>query len=155
MIVTLTFAAALGSGLIAGLLFTFSNFAMKAFSELPPNQGISAMKKINTVIINPLFLGIFMGTALLSAFFIINYFFQWLPGNSKWTLTGGYLYLFGVFIITVAVNVPLNNQLDSVDSDQSEGISFWKNYLTFWTRWNHVRTVAAISASSAFMLALI
>lgn len=42
-----TFIAALGSASMAGLFFAFSNFAMTAFSKLPPAIGIAAMQSIN------------------------------------------------------------------------------------------------------------
>ncbi len=52
--------AAIGSGLMAGLFFTFSNFAMKALLKLPPSSGAAAMQSINITIINPWFPAIFM-----------------------------------------------------------------------------------------------
>jgi uncharacterized membrane protein len=48
-----TFLATLGSALMAGLFFTFSNTAMTAFSKLPPPTGIAAMQSINVWILNP------------------------------------------------------------------------------------------------------
>ena len=46
MLTTLAiFAAALGSGLMAGLFFIFSVCIMQALSRLPPEQGIAAMKR--------------------------------------------------------------------------------------------------------------
>lgn len=63
----LTVAAALGSGLIAGVFFAFSNFVMKALSRVPSAEGLAAMQSINVMVLNPLFLGVFMGTAALCA----------------------------------------------------------------------------------------
>ena len=37
-------AAAIGSGLIAGIFFAFSTFIMQAFARLPADQGIAAMQ---------------------------------------------------------------------------------------------------------------
>ena len=48
----LTFAAALGSGIVTGILFAFSNFVMKALARVPLAQGISAMQSINVVVLN-------------------------------------------------------------------------------------------------------
>ena len=62
-----TVLAALGSGLVAGLFFGFSTAVMKALARLPPAQGMKAMQDINVVILNPVFLAVFMGTALISA----------------------------------------------------------------------------------------
>ena len=52
-ILPITVLAAVGSGLMAGLLFAFSNFVMKALTRLPPEQGMAAMQLINVTIINP------------------------------------------------------------------------------------------------------
>lgn len=38
----LTFLAALGSGLIAGVFFAFSAFVMKAFARLPPGAATAS-----------------------------------------------------------------------------------------------------------------
>jgi uncharacterized membrane protein len=43
-ILPITVLAAVGSGLMAGLLFAFSNFVMKALTRLPPEQGMAAMQ---------------------------------------------------------------------------------------------------------------
>lgn len=59
-------AALLGAGLIGGLFFAFSSFVMKALSEIAPAEGIHAMQSINRVVINPAFLGVFLGTAAVS-----------------------------------------------------------------------------------------
>ena len=59
----LTLIAALGSGLMAGFFFAFSVSVMKALGRLPPAQGIAAMQSINVVVINPVFLIAFFGTA--------------------------------------------------------------------------------------------
>ena len=58
--------ALLGSALIGGVFFAFSSFVMKALARAPSSEGIAAMQSINVVVINPSFLSVFLGTALLS-----------------------------------------------------------------------------------------
>lgn len=77
VLIAATFAAALGGGLIAGTFFAFSAFVMGALKRLPPAQGIAAMQSINVVVINPLFLGVFLGTAALSLALLVAAFFGW------------------------------------------------------------------------------
>lgn len=62
----LTLLAIIGTGLIAGTFFVFSVAIMPAFRRLPGAEGLAAMQSINVVIQNPIFLGVFMGTALIS-----------------------------------------------------------------------------------------
>ena len=59
----LTLVAALGCGLIAGVFFAFSTFVMRALARLSPSEGIAAMQSINITVLNPWFLGAFLGTA--------------------------------------------------------------------------------------------
>ncbi|MEO1331251.1 MAG: hypothetical protein AAFW46_16495, partial [Pseudomonadota bacterium] len=60
-------ASALGAGVMAGVYFTFSVFAMRAFAELPPADGAAAMRAINRVILRSAFLPLFFATTILSA----------------------------------------------------------------------------------------
>jgi uncharacterized membrane protein len=64
------------------------------------------------------------------------------------------LYLVGTFLVTMVGNVPLNDALAIADSNSAEGATLWAKYLTNWTFWNHVRTVAAIAAATLFAIAL-
>ena len=64
--------SAIGSGLVGGIFFAFSTFIMKALHRLPPAQGIAAMQSINVVVINPLFLAAFFGTAITCAILTIT-----------------------------------------------------------------------------------
>jgi uncharacterized membrane protein len=63
LIVALSVATALGSGLVAGFFFAFSICVMRALGRLPPEQGIAAMQSINVVVLNPWFFTAFFGTA--------------------------------------------------------------------------------------------
>lgn len=150
-----TFAVALGSGLIAGTFFVFSVAIMSAFRRLPANEGIAAMQSINIVIINPIFLGLFLGTGLLSAGLAIFAFMPWEMPRSGYVLAGAILYLLGCLLVTMALNVPLNNALAIADPQTAAGQEVWRNYLSNWTFWNHVRTAASLAASASFILALI
>jgi uncharacterized membrane protein len=151
LLLPVTFLAALGCGLIAGVFFAFSNFVMKALDR---TQGISAMQSINVLVLNPLFLGIFVGTAVACGFLGIYSLLHWQSPGSVYLLAGGALYLFGTFGVTAAFNVPLNNTLARVDASKPEAIHAWRSYVTVWTRWNHVRTIAALAAAAALTIAL-
>lgn len=73
----LTLIAALGSGLMAGFFFAFSVSVMKALGRLPPAQGIAAMQSINVVVINPMFLVAFFGTAAVCVALAISALSTW------------------------------------------------------------------------------
>jgi uncharacterized membrane protein len=151
---SLTFTAAIGCGLIAGVFFAFSTFVMPALARLQPDRGIAAMQLINITSINPLFMLALLGTAVACIFLTIMLLLKWHQPDAAYLLVGGLLYLVGTVGVTIAFNVPLNYALAIVKPDSAEGATLWARFLTDWTFWNHVRTLAAIAAAVAFTIAL-
>src|SRR5262245_17612918 len=149
----LILAAALGAGLVAGIFFAFSAFIMAALERLPPEGGISAMQSINVTVLNPVFFFVFFGTAVAALLLAIAAFAGWSP-RPPYLIAGALLYLAGTIFVTMAFNVPLNNKLAATGAKSAEGASVWKTYLSAWTTWNHVRTIAALAACALFILAL-
>ncbi len=88
-LVVLTVFAVLGSGLMAGIFFTFSAFAMRALGRLPPDQGVRAMQSINIVILNPLFFLVFFGTAAVSVVLVALPLFGWGGSHPSLLVLGG------------------------------------------------------------------
>ena len=154
MIEALNFLAALGSGLIGGVFFAFSAFVMAALGRLPPDQGVSAMQAINVAVLNPWFLAAFFGTAAACAVLAIAVFFRWSEPGAILLLAGSLLYLVGTILVTLRLNVPLNDALAAARPEDAESAVLWKRYLTEWTAWNHLRTAASLAAAAAFILAL-
>lgn len=154
LLFTLTLLAALGSGLIAGAFFIFSVAVMRAFERLPANEGMAAMQMINVVILNPIFLGVFMGTALVSAVVGVFGVMNFSATSGKFLIAGALFYFVGCFLVTMIFNVPLNNALMAANIATSEGHEVWKNYLSTWTFWNHVRTLASLAATASFILGI-
>lgn len=150
----LTLIAALGCGLVAGVFFAFSTFVMPALARLPPAQGIAAMQSINVKAINPLFMGALFGTAAGCAWLGVIALQSWHEPGAVYLLAGSLLYLAGTVGVTIGLNVPLNNALAAVRTDSVEGAKLWRQYLSRWTAWNHLRTVAALAAAAAFTIAL-
>lgn len=150
----LMLVAALGCGLVAGVFFAFSTFVMLALARLQPPQGIAAMQSINITAINPLFMTAIFGTAAACIYLAISSLLKWHQPGAVYLLVGSLLYLVGTVGVTIAFNVPLNDVLAIVDPNSTEGANLWARYLTDWTMWNHVRTVAAIAAAALFTIAL-
>lgn len=150
----LILVAALGCGLVAGVFFAFSTFVMPALARLQPPQGIAAMQSINITAINPLFMLALFGTAFACLFLAVSVLFKWHQPSAFYLLAGSLLYLVGAIGVTSAFNVPLNDALAIVKPDSSEGATLWARYLTNWTFWNHVRTIAALAAAALFTISL-
>jgi uncharacterized membrane protein len=140
---------------MAGLFFVFSNFAMRALAQLPANYGCAAMQAINVKIINPWFLALFLGTGICSLLSLALAALNMNKPASTWIISGSLLYLVGCLVITFACNVPLNNKLAAIDPEHPGSPAQWQEYVDQWTPWNHVRTIATLAATTAFIIAVI
>jgi uncharacterized membrane protein len=150
----ITFIAAIGCGLVAGVFFAFSTFVMPALARLQPVQGIAAMQSINITAINPLFMAVLFGTAAVCIFLTVLSLPKWHQLGSAYLLMGSLLYIIGTVLVTIAFNVPLNDSLAKVEPSSAEGANLWVSYLANWTAWNHIRTVTALTAAGAFIRAI-
>lgn len=141
----LALVAAIGSGMVGGIFFIFSTTIIAALDRGPAEQAVAVMQSINHVILQPLFLGLFVGTALVGIAVVAA-----APGDPlAWT--GAVLYVVGSLGLTRAVNIPLNNALDAAPGG---GAAAWEAFRPRWMVGNHVRTVASIAAAVAFTLAV-
>jgi len=147
-------AAAIGSGLVAGIFFAFSTFVMTAFSRIPTEQGIAAMNSINVTIVRSPFMLLFVPTGILCVVIAMLAFMNWRGSTSALMLAGASLYIVASFLSTIVFNVPMNDALARVSGNGPDAAQVWTTYLTDWTWWNHVRTGASLLASVAFARAL-
>lgn len=132
---------AVSSGLMAGVYLAFSVVIMKSLATLSRRQGIDAMNVINELILKTAFMPLFFGSSVLALAMIITSIWFQSEAGAGGTLTAGLIYLFGMFVSTAAVNVPLNNKLANVSGDGEEAQRVWQEYLRRWTRWNTSRTL--------------
>lgn len=152
---TLAYLLCIGAGIVGGVFFAFSSFVMKALGQLPPAHGIAAMQRINAIVLNATFLGVFLGTAVLAGLSIVVPFFFFSGTRSMLLFLAGVLYLLGSFGVTVAYNVPRNERLARLDADASEATAYWPVYLRGWLLWNHVRSVASVLSAGCAAAALV
>lgn len=124
--------AALGCAVVAGVFFAFSTFVIKV-AQQPPPQGIATMQSINITVINPLFIGAFLGTAATCIFLLVSSLSKWHQSGAVYLLLGSLLYLVGTLEVTIAFNVPLNDALAVIKPDSVEGANLWARYLVDWT----------------------
>ena len=145
--------ATIGSGLTGGIFFAFSTFVMQALAKLPSAQGIAAMQAINITVINPWFMMAFFAPGVAGILLSISLFFQWEQSIAPYVLTASLLYLIGTIGTTILGNIPLNDTLAIVTPANATATTFWTKYLTNWTLWNHVRTIAALLSATLFAIA--
>ena len=146
--------SARGSGLVAGVLFGFSSFIMRALARLPAAQGVRAMQSINVTVTKSLFVLLSVGTAIGAVLVpILVAALGPVPG-ARYLVAGSILYFSGTFMVTVVYHVPRNNARAVVQPAGTEAIAAWPRYVSGWTDWNHVRTAAALAACVSLALAV-
>jgi uncharacterized membrane protein len=152
---TLTIAAALASGLMAGVFYAFSSFVMEGLRRLPAAQGIAAMQSINITAVRPAFMAGFGGTTVLCVAVAVAAFVRWNRPASFFLLAGSVLYLVGAFVLTAVYHQPHNLALGELDPHSATAAQQWSDYVSGWMLWNHLRAVASLAAAGLFTVALI
>jgi uncharacterized membrane protein len=150
-LLVLTFATALGAGLVAGAFFAFSTFVMAALGRVPAQEGIRAMQQINITVINAWFMTALFGTGAACLAVIVVAFADWERAYGPYLIAAGAIYLVGCIAVTMAFNVPRNTKLARLEPASVEAAAVWHRYLREWTAWNTVRTVASLATTAALM----
>ena len=141
--------ATLLCSLVAGLVFAFATVVMPGIRSLGDGEFIRAFQVIDGVIQRgqPLFVAVWLGSAVtLIAATVAGY--AGLDQTSRVTMVVvSALYVLGVQLPTVVVNVPLNNGLQSLEVGTMNGEELASARAGFESRWNRsnvFRTVVAI-----------
>ncbi|MDJ0907265.1 MAG: DUF1772 domain-containing protein [Woeseiaceae bacterium] len=151
--------ATLLSALVAGMVLTFAIVVMPGIRTMGDRDYLRAFKVMDRVIQDnqPIFMLVWLGSAVLVL--AATVWGTWrLEGLDRIILiVAGVIYIFGVHVPTVAINIPINNQLQAQDLDsasETELRALAETYETRWIRWNTIRTVIAI-LTTVLLLALL
>lgn len=151
--------ACLLCSLVAGFLFAFAVVVMPGIANLGDGEFLRAFQVVDRVIQNnqPVFLLVWLGSVialLASAALGLGQ----LDGNGRWFLIAAVLvYLVGVQLPTITLNVPLNNGVQALDlesMDETAQATARRDFESRWNRWNSIRTVLA-SLTSVILIVLI
>jgi uncharacterized membrane protein len=151
----LTIAAASGCGLMAGIFYVFSAVVMPSLEQRPAAEGLRTMQTINVVVVNPLFVLIFLGTAAASLAVVVLATASPDRAAHLDPIAAGSLYHVGSIVVTAAVNVPRNDAVDALDPAVPGSADAWLSYLGEWTAWNHVRTISCVAALVLLLVVLL
>ena len=149
----LLWLAMLASALSAGLFYAFQWLVMPGLNAAQPLVAVDAMKAINAAVRNAFFAFAFFGPVVLGGIAALLFLVSW---RSGWLLVvaGFLIYTLGVFGVTVAFNVPLNEQLARISPTATTAADAWPAFFEPWMLWNLVRTIASIVALLLFAAAL-
>lgn len=136
------------AGAMAGFFYAYSISVMWALDAVDPKAAIAAMQSINIVVRNAIFFPAFFGTPVVA---LGAAGFWWKLGAGQVALLlalAAIVYLCGAFLLTIFVNVPMNEALAiaTIPADPEQARMLWQNYSRPWTLWNHVRTVTSFAS---------
>lgn len=140
--------SALLCALVAGLVLTFAIVVMPGIRTLGDVDFLKSFKAMDSVIQNnhPVFMLVWLGSALVLLATTVLGILQ-LHGLDRLLLVVACgIYIFGVQVPTVTINVPINNHLQSQDLDtiyEPDLQAMTEMFESRWLRWNTIRTVIA------------
>ncbi|WP_454301770.1 anthrone oxygenase family protein [Salana multivorans] len=138
-VLALTVAAVVTNGLLAGLYLAFVVGVIPGLRTVEDGGYVWSFRAINTAILNPAFLALFLGAPVLA---VVGSLVRVTP----WSVAAAVCSVV-TFVITVAVNVPLNRGLDAAPVRlPGEMAAARSAFETRWNRWNGVRTVTGVVA---------
>jgi uncharacterized membrane protein len=150
-------AATMGVGLMAGVFWLYSHTIMPALGRTDDRTFVAAFQATDRAIVNPMFIATFVGALGLTGLATLMQLGADGRSGRPWTIGAFVLYL-AVFIITIRVNVPLNNGIKAAgDPDEIPDLAAVRARFDerTWVRWNHVRTVATTVAFGLLVWSLV
>ncbi|MFE6775290.1 DUF1772 domain-containing protein [Streptomyces sp. NPDC057702] len=150
-------AGTLTTGLMAGLFAAFSYAVMPGLGGASDRAFVEAMQKINTAILNGWFMSCFLGGLAFTALALALNLRSGADRSAlPWIIAGLALYL-AMFVITSAVNVPLNDELAKAGDPAhiADLADVRRDFESRWVTWNTVRTVTNVAAFAVLAWALV
>lgn len=138
-LVSLVFSAA-----IFGFFYAWVCSTMWGLDATDPNIAIQAMQAMNASVRNGVFAPAFFGTPFV---LLGTAALAWPVARraAVFFALGGVVYLLGGMILTMAVNVPMNEALArvAVPLPADRAAAIWADYSPRWQMFNQIRTVAS------------
>ena len=152
--------ATLLCALVAGFVFAFAVVVMPGIKGLGDREFIRAFQVMDRVIQNnqPIFVFVWIGSLVALVVSAVLGFEQLDAGGRLLIIGATLIYVLGVQMPTMAINVPLNNRLQTLNVDAMNDTSRKDARMAFeprWTRWNSIRTTLATLVSGLLMILLL
>lgn len=148
--------ATLTTGLIAGVFYAYAVSVDLGLAQQPDASYVATMNAISERIENPLFFASFLGAVVfLLAALAAHYSRRPRTGRFWLVALACVLYIWGGFLLTMVVNVPMTQELAAVDSNAPARV-LAEARAAFegpWYYWNWVRTVFSTLAFLALICA--
>lgn len=142
------FVSLLLVGAVFGFFYAWICSTMWGLDAADPRVAIRAMQAMNASVRNAVFFPAFFLTPVALALTGILARMQGLQQASLTFLLAAGVYLLGGLVLTMLINVPMNEALGTVDvpEDLAEAEAIWMTYSPRWQMWNIARTIASGAA---------
>lgn len=155
-------ATTVATGLLAGLFYGYACSVMPGLARADDRTLVDGMQQINEAILNPIFFLTFMGAPALNlATWLVLRRTRGRHAQDdevvRWILIGLALSLLG-FVVTMALNVPLNDDLAAFSYDHARAADIAAardDFLGPWVVWNIVRALAITGSFVALVWSLV
>lgn len=146
--------------LVAGFLLAFAVVVMPGIQVLDDRAFLRAFQVMDGVIQGhqPAFMVVWLGSALSLLAAALWSLWQLAGVDQQLLIGAAAVYVLGVQLPTVAINVPLNNRLQVLALDALTAAELHEARQRFearWNQWNRRRTVLAIATAAVLMIVLL
>lgn len=149
-------ASLLFSAAIFGFFYAWVCSTMWGLDAIPPKIAIEAMNGMNASVRNIVFAPAFFGTPVVLVLTAGLAHLAGRPGVAALFAAAAVIYIGGAFLVTITVNVPMNQALmaGEISANEAEAQAVWTAYSQKWQLFNLVRTCVSCVVLALVGLAL-
>ena len=133
------------TGAIFGFFYAWICSTIWGLNMLSPDAAIEAMNAMNASVRNIVFFPAFFLTPVALIAVASGAYFSGSIRSGRLFLAAALIYVFGAFMPTALVNVPMNEALAnmSIILNPARSDAVWQAYSERWQLWNIIRTVGS------------
>lgn len=133
------------SGAIFGFFYAWVCSTMWGLDAADPRVAIAAMQAMNDSVRNVVFFPVFFLTPVALGIAAALAYRERRATSAALLAIAALTYLFGGLILTMMLNVPMNEELArvAIPAGEAEARAIWQEYSSRWQVYNQARTVAS------------
>ena len=146
-------AATIATGLAAGFFYAYHVSVTRGHARISDPAYLEAMQAINATVRNWEFFAGFFGALILGAAALALRARNW-RSPTTWLVAAGFGLYAAAFLVTVAINVPMNEELARVTLSGADLAPVRAGYEPAWNQANALRTGLSVAAFATLVTAL-
>ncbi|RFP89834.1 DUF1772 domain-containing protein [Rhodobacteraceae bacterium 63075] len=145
LLLPMSMLSLLSIGAMFGVFYAWICSTMWGLDAIDPKIALAAMQAMNASVRNAVFFPAFFLTPFILAATAFIAARQKRHRSALLLAGGAVIYFAGAFVVTVTINVPMNEALAEVvvPTDIEAARSLWQAYSPEWQFWNTLRTIVS------------